>query len=207
MLSPVLNAADLSLNITMQQFYEFTGIEMHFYTTHLNTYELVDISYKTHPDWELVDAIYSSSALPLLFRPNRMNGDDVYVDGAFLCNYPLQQCIEQVDDPDEIFGINKSIIYNSSETPKKVEYDNLIDYLMDIIDKTGHKLIMDAATSKYTMVIADICATAWELYETIKTRESRSAKIQYGVDSWTEYKAKIGFVGNGHWEEVLSEAK
>jgi predicted acylesterase/phospholipase RssA len=192
MLSPILNAADLSLNVTMRQFYEFTGIEMHFYTTHLNTFELVDVSYKTHPDWELVDAIYSSAALPLLFRPNRMNGE-VYVDGGFLCNYPLQQCINQVGNSDEIFGINKIVIYNSIETKQKPEYDNIIDYLMDIIEKTGNKLIVDNATSKYTMLITDVYASAWEIYETLKTRESRSAKIQYGVDSWIKYKAQIGF--------------
>ena len=192
MLSPLLSATDLSLNVTMQQFYEFTGIEMHFYATNLNTFELVDVSYKTHPDWEIVDAIYSSAALPLLFRPNRINGE-VYVDGGFLCNYPLQQCINQVANPDEIFGINKTVIYNSTETTQKPEYDNIIDYLMDIIEKTGNKLIVNCATSKYTMLITDVYVSVWEIYETMKTRDSRSAKIQYGVDSWNEYKAQIGW--------------
>ena len=200
--SPILGAVDLSLNITMSEFYNFSGIEFHCYTTNLDTYKLVDISYKTHPDWELLDAIYSSCALPLLFRPNRID-DKIYIDGGFLCNYPLQQCIDQIENPDEIFGINKTTIVeksNSSEDinisnkpEKSTEYENIIDYLLDIIAKIGKKLILEKTKSKYTMEIKDITTSAWEVYETIKTKETRSAKIQYGVESWKDYRNKIGF--------------
>ena len=184
--APILNAVDLPLNTTMQQFFDFTGFEMHYYTTNLDTYSLVDISYKTHPDWELVDAIYSSCALPLLFRPNRVNGE-VYVDGGFLCNYPLQQCIAQVENPDEIFGLNKCGINMPSKKETK-EYENIIDYLLDIIGKTVNKLVVEKHISKYTMEVPDNVTSVWEVYKTVKTRESRTAKIQYGVDSWQQYK-------------------
>jgi predicted acylesterase/phospholipase RssA len=200
-LSPILNACDLTLNTTMQQLYDFNGIELHIYTTNLDTYKLVDISYKTHPELELVDAIYSSCALPFLFKPNRINGE-VYADGGFLCNYPLQQCIDQVENPDEIFGINKTRIKTepgqdqNPECKKEPtsEYGNLIDYLLDIIAKTIKKIVFEKTKSKYTMEIPDDVASAWQLYETVKTKESRSAKIQYGVESWQEFKNKIGFI-------------
>jgi predicted acylesterase/phospholipase RssA len=193
--TPVLSAVDLSLNITMQEFFDYTGIELHYYTTNLDTYKLVDVSYKTHPQWTLVDAIYSSCALPFLFRPNRVDGE-VYVDGGFLCNYPLQNCIDQIDDPDEIFGLNK-ISIKSQEEPKtgpSSEYGNIIDYLLDIIAKTVKKLVVEKTESKYTMEIPDMVTSAWEVYEAVKTRETRTAKIQYGSDMWQEYKKKIGFV-------------
>jgi len=206
--APVLNAVDLSLNTTMQEFFDFAGFEVHFYTTNLDTYELVDVSHKTHPNWELVDAIYSSCALPLLFRPNRVDGQ-VYVDGGFLCNFPLQQCIDQVDNPDEIFGLNKhgivgektegSILFDDaanteSRKPEKIpEYGNITEYLLDVIAKTSKKLVVEKTTSKYTMKIADTITSAWEVYEAVKTKESRVAKIQYGADAWQEYKQKIGF--------------
>ena len=208
--APVLSAADLPLNTTMQQFFDFTGIEVHYYATNLDTYSLVDISYKTHPDWELVDAMYSSCALPVLFRPNRVNGE-VYVDGGFLCNYPLQQCINLADtNPDEIFGLNKirlpeqlptdasNIGFEPTQEKKydkgqDKQYNNIIEYLLDIIAKTAKKLVLEKTTSKYTMEIADKVTSAWEVYEAVKTRESRAAKIQYGADSWNQYKLKIGF--------------
>lgn len=213
--SPILRAADLPLNTTMQEFYDFTGIEVHFYVTNLDTYKLIDISHKTHPTWEIVDALYSSCALPLLFRPNQIEGE-IYMDGGLLCNYPLQQCIDQVADPDEIFGMNKIGLVNgltnqSTETdsfcddddsPQKKEdknktktkdYANIIDYLLDVIAKTAKRLMSENATSKYTMEIPDTITSVWEVYEVMKTKESRSSKIQYGVDSWKEFRRKIEF--------------
>jgi predicted acylesterase/phospholipase RssA len=198
--SPVLSAVDLPLNITMQEFYDFIGIEMHCYTTNLTTYKLIDVSYKTHPNWTLVDAIYSSCALPLLFRPNNINGE-IYVDGGFLCNYPLQYCMEQVDNPDEIFGINKLGIVSKPQNQTAIslggsktetnDYGNIVDYLLDVIEKTVKKLVVEITQSKYTMEIHDTVTSAWEVYEAVKTKESRTAKIQYGVDTWKEYKNKF----------------
>jgi hypothetical protein len=139
------------------------------------------------------------------------------VDGGFLCNYPLQQCIAQIDDPDEIFGLNKCnlaedlsplnpkqdepILFdgiakeNDTELKKErtKEYENIIDYLLDIIGKTEKKLVVERTDSKYTMEIADTVTSAWEVYEAVKTKESRAAKIQYGVNAWEQYKQKIGF--------------
>ena len=191
--APVLRAVDLPLNTTMQQFFDFTGFEVHYYTTNLDKYILIDISYKTHPEWELVDAIYSSCALPLLFRPNRVNGE-VYVDGGFLCNYPLKECIAQVENPDEIFGLNKRGLKKEEDCQSNKEYENIIEYLLDVISKTAIKLSLENTNSKYTMEISDTVTSAWEVYEAVKTRESRAAKIQYGADSWEQYKHKIGFV-------------
>ena len=226
---PVLRAVDLSLNITLQEFYDFTKIETHFYTTNLDKYKLVDVSYKTHPTWTLVDAIYSSCALPLLFRPNRVDGE-VYVDGGFLCNYPLQQCIDQIGNPDEIFGLNKKGFPKKSPNPSGVEpsndvlikdkallteddslrspditqnagstteeYKNITEYLLDILAKTVKKLIVEKTNSKYTMEICDTKTSVWGVYDVIKTKETRAAKIQYGAQIWKEYKTKIGFPKN-----------
>ena len=219
---PVLRAVDLSLNITLQEFYDFTKIETHFYTTNLDKYKLVDLSYKTHPNWTLVDAIYSSCALPLLFRPNRVDGE-VYVDGAFLCNYPLQHCIDQIENQDEIFGLNKTWIPENLKTQRGVEssndvqdkelfdhlhspdvpqnageYKNITEYLLDILAKTINKLIVEKTDSKYTMDIYDKETSVWELYEALKTKESRATKIQYGAQKWEEFKTKIGYVPQPH---------
>lgn len=268
MIAPILRAGDISLNITLQELYNFTNIDLHFYTTNLDTYKLVDLSYKTHPDWTVVDAIYCSCALPLLFRPNRINGE-VYVDGGFLCNYPLQQCINQIENPDEIFGLNKTVhnktkmntetelasfstisteaqsfqyFTSGNETndllePHKCntvsegskekqlpstysptrrgsnrsstneplnpsrteEYKNITDYLLDIIAKTVKKLVIEPTPTKYTMDIYDTKTSVWELYEVLKTKETRAAKIQYGVQKWQEYKTTF------QWKQSTSK--
>ncbi len=40
---PLLEAKDLSLNITLNKFYEYSKIEFHLYTFELNKFETVDI--------------------------------------------------------------------------------------------------------------------------------------------------------------------
>jgi predicted acylesterase/phospholipase RssA len=74
---PLLEAKDLSLNITLKEFYEYSKIEFYFYTFELNKFETTEISYKTHPDLLLMQAIHMSSALPGIFTPTCIGNDDL----------------------------------------------------------------------------------------------------------------------------------
>ena len=94
---------DLSLNITLLEYYEFNKKEIHFFVTKYSTFELEDISYKTHPHWTLVEAVYASSCLPVLFDPCLID-NEYYIDGGVLKNYPLKQCLE-FNEPETIFGL------------------------------------------------------------------------------------------------------
>jgi NTE family protein len=102
-LSPILKSHDISIDITLEEFYNETGVELYVYATELNEYVTECLSYKTHPEWRLLDAIYASCALPILFRPY-FRENKCYIDGAILMNYPLEKCIDLYDN-DEIFGI------------------------------------------------------------------------------------------------------
>lgn len=101
---PLLEAKDLSLSITLKEFYEYTKIEFHLYTFELNKFETVDISYKTHPDLLLMQAITMSSALPGIFMPTILD-NGCYIDGGVMSNYPLTYCLKEHTNPDEILGI------------------------------------------------------------------------------------------------------
>jgi predicted acylesterase/phospholipase RssA len=90
---PLLEAKDLSVNITLKEFYEYSKIEFHLFTFEQNKFEVVDLSYKTHPDLTLVQAIFMSSAIPGIFVPTIMD-DGCYIDGGVMANYPLSYCIE-----------------------------------------------------------------------------------------------------------------
>ena len=52
-----------------KEFYEINKIDLHIFSTELNKFETVDFSHKTHPDWRIIDVIYCSSALPIVFSP------------------------------------------------------------------------------------------------------------------------------------------
>lgn len=141
MLSPFLLGSNLSVDITMEEFYEKTKIEFHCITTNVKEYACEDISYKTHPHWKLLDAIYSSCALPILFEPLHVEGQ-FYADGCLLYNYPLYQCIQNGADPNEILGItpkHKKKEFSLSQNDTMFEYLSLLLYQMTKKDKPIYK--------------------------------------------------------------------
>jgi predicted acylesterase/phospholipase RssA len=104
--SSLLLAKDLSVNATLKDLYEFSGIDFHIYTVRLGKFEYIDISHSTHPDLQIIDAINMSSAIPFIFKPVKYC-DDYYIDGGVIKNFPLDTFMENNPDiPDEkILGI------------------------------------------------------------------------------------------------------
>jgi NTE family protein len=103
--SPLLKSVDLDVHVTMQELYEYNKIDFHIYVTELNSFTLVDVSHKTHPDWLVIDAVWASCSIPLLFTPMIID-NACYIDGGFFLNYPISKCTENVENIDEIFGIS-----------------------------------------------------------------------------------------------------
>ena len=105
MLRPALQGKDISVNVTFQEFYERTGIELHFTVTELNKFQAIDFSHKTHPKQGLVEACYMSCCYPFGFTPIYRDGC-CYIDGGIINDYPVNECIrDQKCDIREILGI------------------------------------------------------------------------------------------------------
>ena len=68
-MKPLLLAKDLTLDVTLDELYHFNNKEIHIITVELNTFEVVNLSYKTHPTLKVMDAIKMSCAFPILFSP------------------------------------------------------------------------------------------------------------------------------------------
>ena len=105
MLRPALQGKDIPVNITFQEFYERTGIELHFTVTELNKFQAIDFSHKTHPKQGLVEACYMSCCYPFGFTPIYRDGC-CYIDGGIINDYPVNECIrDQKCDVAEILGV------------------------------------------------------------------------------------------------------
>lgn len=125
---------DLSPTITMKEFHQITGIDMHFFTTKLEGFKCIDLSHKTHPDWSMVEAIYAScSVFPFLnplFKEN-----EKYGDGGILLNCPLNNCIanEGATDTDTVLIIKLAKYKNTPpQEQTKMNY-SLLNYMSDIV--------------------------------------------------------------------------
>ena len=105
MLRPVLQGKDMSVNITLRDFYEKTGIELHIIVTEINKFCVIDFNYKTHPNQSLVEACYMSCCYPFGFTPIYRDGC-CYLDGGIINDYPVNECIrDQKCKLSEILGV------------------------------------------------------------------------------------------------------
>jgi len=130
---PLLKAKDLEIEITLKEFFDFSKIELHFFTFEINKFSIMDISYLSHPDLKLLVAIQMSCALPVLVTPVCI-GDECFIDGGVVCNYPLQYCLEKFKIEEEILGFKNK--YNQNERNNITNQDsNLLEFIMNFLLK------------------------------------------------------------------------
>jgi len=177
--APLFKAKDININVTLKEFYEITNIELHFFSTDINTFNLIDFSYKTHPEWIVTDAIYCSCSLPILFQPI-IKDNICYCDGGFIANYPVKQCVENGANPDEIFGMSRNSIFNESNTI--TENSSLIDYILNLLYKTIDKVlnIKKDFNIKKEVFIKCPPLSIYDIYETASSMEIRLELISNG---------------------------
>ena len=137
-LTPIMNACNIDLSITLKELYEFTKIEFYIYTTELNDLQEVVLSHVTTPDMLVIDAIYKSCAIPPLFKPV-IEGDKCYLDGGVFSNYPLQSFYNRFKltnknvDNESIFGLK--LKHEVIENDNINEASNITEYTFCLIKK------------------------------------------------------------------------
>jgi NTE family protein len=185
--SPLLKSVDLEMNITMKELYDYNGIEFHIYVTELNSFKLVDISYKTHPDWEVLEAISASCSIPLLFSP-LIKDNKCYIDGGFFLNYPISKCIENVENRDEIFGILLGGDYtiNSSINSESNIFDLLNVLLNRIINNIDYFSTKKTLNTPYEIQYYLRETTLDFCLQVLHNKEDRKYLVYNGINQFKE---------------------
>lgn len=138
--SPLLFGQNLDININLKDFFEFSKIEMHFFTFEINSYLEEDISYLTHPTLKLITAIHMSSAIPVLLAPVCLE-NKFYIDGGVSANYPLKWCLVGKNE-EEVLG------FKNKYTQENYNIDgssSLLAFITTFIFK-----LIDSKSSEYT---------------------------------------------------------
>jgi predicted acylesterase/phospholipase RssA len=183
-MSPVFNAVDIPMDITMADYYRHTNIEIHLMVSNMTTLELMDVSYKTCPDWKVLDAIYASMGLPVLFEPYVVDGN-VYADGGFINNFPVNICIDNGAIPDEILGV----VREPTQKHAKVSFHSLVDYLYFIIGR-----LLSTVSTPYTTIKNQILFSRgtnfiniYDIYRSTSHKESRAKLFEDGRVAWNTF--------------------
>lgn len=179
---PLFKAKEMSIDITMKEFFEVTGIDVHVFTVDINLFELVEISHTTHPDWRVVDAVYCSCSLPIVFKPLIRDGK-CYTDGGFFVNYPVQQCIQNGADPDEILGICRKPITKSNVVVE--EKSSLFDYILNIFYKTTEKVLNSQSSHQIhrELFVDSPPLSLYDIFSTTSSMDERLRLIEIGVQA------------------------
>jgi predicted acylesterase/phospholipase RssA len=150
---PLIKGKNLSMEITMKEFYEWSNVDLHVMAYDLEEFQTVDISHETYPNMRLMQAIQMSSALPFLVSPVFYEGK-CFIDGGMQYNYSLSKCLEKGNhEPRKILGMRNKYIQQSESQINQSEPTNptnqinqnikqdttLVDYAMDIIKNVMQK--------------------------------------------------------------------
>lgn len=144
------DAKDIDYNISLKDFHDkIAPIDLHFFAFELNEFKLDNISWKTHPNITLFDALHMTCSLPILFSPvvvGDMEDEEkgqhkCYLDGGIISNYPLKHCIENMDETaiNSVLGIKN--VYDYSKLNRNINKSStLFDYLLSFIFKIIHNI-------------------------------------------------------------------
>ena len=143
MFKPLFDAKNISMNITMRELYELSGIDLHLFSLELNLFEMCDISHKSYPNLQVLTALHMTSAIPVMFSPVCMDGK-CYVDGGLVNNYPLNYCLKDHPEVDDILAFNNvydNLNYNVGDDSTVVDvivsvFQNLLKH-MNLLNATN----------------------------------------------------------------------
>jgi predicted acylesterase/phospholipase RssA len=192
-IAPLLRGKDLKETITLKELYESTQIEIHMYATNINSERLekIDLSYKTHPNLQVIKALRMTMSFPIIFEPI-CEENYCYIDGGLLNNFPLNDCIaqQQCADTNEILGF-KNIWKNVERNID--EKSSIFDFLLVLMKKMQASVDteIEQVEIKYTVscLIEDL--TDFEKWaEMLKSEELRRTTIEKGyvqADSFLQF--------------------
>jgi predicted acylesterase/phospholipase RssA len=184
MFKPLFALKDLSVDITLNEFFEYSNIELHFSTFEINNFELMDISYKTHADLSLLTAIQMSCGLPVIFSPVCID-DKIYIDGGIKSSYSLNECIKNKYSIDEIMGFKNQ--YNDSKInipPDSNFIDYIITFIFKIIRSMGNT---ESPYIKHELGFPAFCLTFDMLKDCSESKELRESLLLQGTEIGANY--------------------
>ena len=182
--TPLFLGKDISLDITLDEFFHYNQKELHFITTDYETFDYVDVSYKTHPKWTVVEAVYASCCLPVLFTPfYKKEGDitHVYFDGGIRMNYPLHVCLEDGCDPSEILGVRR--VDPTTEVSQTILSSfSLFEVIQKLFHQYMRKIEVDLPETKiryqYNIIFTSLDFNA--IFQCLSSEEERIRLLEMG---------------------------
>jgi hypothetical protein len=128
MVEPLLKLLDLPVTITLEEFYEYTNIEIHFYSFDIYQFQMIDIFYKTYPKMSIVNAMYVTASVPFLSIPH-IEYNKCFIDGGCILNYPICYALKRITQSEEILGYNTHLTTLTMEKNVSIKDESIFYYI------------------------------------------------------------------------------
>jgi predicted acylesterase/phospholipase RssA len=133
--------------------------------------------------------MYASCALPGVFQPINIEGT-LYADGAIFCNFPVMQCLQIAENPDEIFALQKTCIKSELDTNTKTDKPNLLTYLSNILLKLLYHVSKEDLHGNCFQNFIQFPSTitnGFHIHQAAVSIEVRTGLYETGIQRWNEF--------------------
>ena len=178
---PLFKLAELSIDINLYDFYLKTKKKLNIFSTNTTDFSIKNFNYETDPELSLIDAIYMSCSIPIIFKPMKYK-NSIFNDGALLCRFPINEAILSGKYTEkEIIGItidnrfsvnigisDKNLFeyvtsYLTNYIEKKVLVTDIVNNNINILnierrnntESYGYKLLSDIEFRKESMLLVE----------------------------------------------------
>ena len=180
MFSPLFKAKDIDMNIDIETFCQITGVSMYLYATEYSSFDVKEFSVEATPRVKILDAIYASMAIPILFKPIVIE-EKLYLDGSILINYPMEKCLEKNEDLTSILGIRHEMAAKVSKTDDSTEFD-MLHYATNTIYKIINKIQIEPTDANIKeIVIQSKMEDMANFFKLANSSEDRKKVIECGM--------------------------
>lgn len=188
----LFDAKDISIDVTMKEFYELTNIDYHLITYEVNNLQMEDISHETYPDIKVIDAIHMTSCLPVFFTPVFLE-NKCFIDGGIVLNYPLNLCIDKYKNKEEMLGIKHQ--YTNDKANKNITTEmGIFEYFLNIfyklvnnISKQSCNNIEEQSNLKHEIICYEKYMTLNLIITSLKNSEKRKELLENGIQIANQY--------------------
>ena len=191
---PFLKSCNLSEECTFKQLYDYSDIKLNIYATNANTLNLDCFNHINTPDVKVIDAIYMSSSIPILFKPMKFK-EDHYIDGCYSCNYPINLCLKEHENVKEILGIEAT---NFNDPSTISENENILSFYGKIFYKLvlnkRKEFVKQEICEHNKIIIVSNYFSFDSFLKILSDKDTRLEWINLGIDAFNtylHYKTKV----------------
>lgn len=193
MFMPLFKGIGLQKNITLGEFESIIGKKLYIYATNFNTFEVEELSADVCPSVSVLDAVYASCTLPILFRPQKIQ-NVVYIDGCIFLDNPLAKTMEKGYAATTVLAISKKQREWSHTDATTMNIFDYLAYLMNTLF-TKTQLICTNKEGIVEIMISSSISELSNFFSIASNPVERRDAINRGIADANDYIEGIANLG------------